>query len=141
MIFMLYSLIDNTTGDFMKFPFIGSAEGRDYHLHITQNHIIFFEGKDTHYHEIDYINTGRIVDLNVALINSLVKDYISPCPFELIVWLDRNPHIIIYPQKFPIESTKAIAIMKGHPEKKACYLRDTLIGMMRSVLDAVNAPD
>ena len=141
MLFHLHVLTNDGLGDFQKYPFIATAVCRCFHLHIGADYIIYFEGPETQYREVDYMKTGRMIDLDVARINTLVKSYIGNHPFELITYLGDSPHITLYAQTYPAGTTKSVTIFVGDEDEKAAHLREVIVGMMQEVMIMVNLPD
>ena len=78
--------------------------------------------------------TNQIIELDVVKIDMLVKDYTGHQTFELITWLDNNPHIIMYTQSFPAGTTKAVTIFQANTLPKAQQLREYIIDVMRQVI-------
>lgn len=132
-IFQLHLLVNSEA--VLQFPYAGLAAETHRVLFVSEEAIVLINPADALYFESDYIPTSRQVEVDIQWIDHLVRQYIGPFEFNIIVRFDENRHITLTYHSPTNESAKDYDIYESYPEPRARQLVKDLYPIMEAIRD------
>lgn len=131
--FRLMIAVTEQSGPF--YPYVAVSEQTDRLINISTDRIEILKREDAAYFEEDYMSTSRCLEVDLAEIDRLVKDYIGPFEFRMLVNLNEHKHMVLTYHSPTNEAPKDYDIFDGYPEKRARDLVDTLFPVFVKMRD------
>lgn len=126
--FRLYMLVNTDTP--APYPYVAIDPATSRIINICEEHISLVDPVDSYYLESDYVPTSRSVSFDIALLDSLVADYIGPHEYNIITRFTPEKHITLRYHSPTNEAPKDYDIYVGYPDSRAEKLVEEVYGMM-----------
>ncbi len=120
-----------------QFPFVGVSRLTSRIINIHEQCIWISEGSDTLFFEPDYRPSLKKIRCNLSQIDELVKAYIGPNDFGIVVRFNEEKHITLTYQSPTNERSKDYDIFIGYPDERAQELIEKLYPLMEGLKESV----
>ena len=133
--FQLYMQVNHDTVHY--YPYVGVNNETSRIINICEANIEISERDDNLFHEPDYLPTSRSFEFDLVNLDQLVKAYIGPLDYRIIVRFNEYQHITLTYHSPTNEAPKDYDIFSGYPDKRALQLIKDIYPLMEAVKQTV----
>ena len=133
--FQLYLLVNNDA--LMRYPYVAVSEGIERIIFISEEQLVIIHPEDAVFFETDYITTSRSFEFDLEAFDVLIKNYIGPLEYNIIIRFNEEKHITLTYHSPTNEGPKDYDIFTGYPEKRARKLVEDVYPIIESIKEIV----
>ena len=135
-LFQLYLLINPDAP--IRYPYVAICKQTHRIIFISEEQVTILDPSDILFFETDYLPVARSMEFDLALLDSLVKNYIGPLDYNILTRFNEEKHITLTYHSPTNEGPKDYDIYSGYPNERALQLIDAVYPMMQKLRKSMN---
>ena len=135
-LFQLYLLINPDAP--VRYPYMAISKETHRIIFISEEQVNILDPSDILFFETDYLPVARSMEFDLALLDSLVKNYIGPLDYNILTRFNEEKHITLTYHSPTNEGPKDYDIYSGYPNERALQLIDAVYPMMQKLRESMN---
>ena len=135
-LFQLYLLINPDAP--VRYPYMAISKETHRIIFISEEQVNILDPSDILFFETDYLPVARSMEFDLALLDSLVKNYIGPLDYNILTRFNEEKHITLTYHSPTNEGPKDYDIYSGYPNERALQLIEAVYPMMQKLRESMN---
>lgn len=133
--FQLYLLINPDAP--VRYPYVAISKDSPRIMFISEEQVNILDPSEILFFETDYIPVTGFIEFDLALLDSLVKQYIGPLDYSILTRFNEEKHITLTYHSPTNEAPKDYDIYLGYPDDRALKLVQAIYPMIEKLKELI----